>query len=80
MINKPRLGFVDRLTALPKPVKISLGPAGGVFNRFPVRAVERARFIAEKRLAGYTYREIADMTDEMEPPPKPTKKKREDQR
>ena len=37
---------------LPVPLKVSLGMAGGVFNRYPAWAVPRARFIAEKRAAG----------------------------
>ena len=46
---------------LPVPLKVSLGMAGGVFNRYPAWAVPRARFIAEKRAAGFTYDEIRVM-------------------
>lgn len=43
---------------LPSPVKVSQGNPGGVFNRFPASAVERARFIAAKRDEGLTREEI----------------------
>ncbi len=46
---------------LPQPLKISLGMAGGVFNRYPAWAVDRARFVAEKRAAGFTYAEVLAM-------------------
>ena len=46
---------------LPPPLKISLGMAGGVFNRYPAWAVDRARFVAEKRAAGFTYDEVLAM-------------------
>ncbi len=46
---------------LPPPLKISLGMAGGVFNRYPAWAVDRARFVAEKRAAGFTYAEVLAM-------------------
>jgi DNA-binding transcriptional MerR regulator len=46
------------LGLLPPPIKMSLSRAGGVFNRYPARAVEQARFVAEKRAAGFTYDEI----------------------
>ena len=46
---------------LPVPLKVSLGLGGGVFNRYPAWAVPRARFIAEKRAAGFTYDEIRVM-------------------
>lgn len=46
---------------LPEPLKISLGMAGGVFNRYPAWAVDRARFVAEKRAAGFTYDEVRAM-------------------
>jgi len=46
---------------LPVPLKISLGMAGGVFNRYPAWAVDRARFVAEKRAAGFTYDEVRAM-------------------
>jgi DNA-binding transcriptional MerR regulator len=39
---------------------------GGVFNRFPVAAVERARFIAAKRAGGYTNDEVQAMLDKMD--------------
>jgi DNA-binding transcriptional MerR regulator len=51
---------------LPPPLKVSLGMPGGVFNRFPVAAVERARFIAAKRSGGYTNEEIEVMLDKMD--------------
>lgn len=37
-----------------------------MFNRFPSWAVERARFIAEKRAGGYTYDEVRAMIDEQD--------------
>ncbi len=46
---------------LPVPLKVSLGMGGGVFNRYPAWAVPRARFVAEKRSAGFTYDEIRVM-------------------
>lgn len=49
------------LGLLPPPLKMSLGMAGGVFNRYPAWAVDRARFVAEKRAAGFTYDEIRAM-------------------
>jgi DNA-binding transcriptional MerR regulator len=49
------------LGLLPPPIKMSLSRAGGVFNRYPARAVEQARFVAEKRAAGFTYDEIRAM-------------------
>jgi DNA-binding transcriptional MerR regulator len=49
------------LGLLPQPIKMSLSRAGGVFNRYPARAVEQARFVAEKRAAGFTYDEIRVM-------------------
>jgi DNA-binding transcriptional MerR regulator len=49
------------LATLPPPLKMSLGMAGGVFNRYPAWAVDRARFVAEKRAAGFTYDEIRAM-------------------
>jgi DNA-binding transcriptional MerR regulator len=51
---------------LPPPQKVSLGMPGGVFNRFPVAAVERARFIAAKRAGGYTNDEVQAMLDKMD--------------
>jgi len=63
---------------LPVPLKVSLGMGGGVFNRYPAWAVPRARFVAEKRSAGFTYDEIrvmlakADAEAARKPkPPKP---------
>jgi len=63
------------LGLLPVPTKVSLGSPGGAFNRFPAWAIERARFIAEKRVGGYTYDEVHAMITEQEardrgePPP-----------
>lgn len=51
---------------LPPPLKVSLGMAGGVFNRYPSWAVERARFVAEKRAAGFTYDEVRAMLAKMD--------------
>jgi len=51
---------------LPVPTKVSLGSPGGMFNRFPSWAVERARFIAAKRAEGYTYDEVRAMLDEQD--------------
>jgi DNA-binding transcriptional MerR regulator len=45
---------------------VSLGQPGGVFNRFPVAVVERARFIAAKRAGGYTNEEVQAMLDKMD--------------
>ena len=50
---------------LPPPLKVSLG-IGGVFNRFPAYAAERARFIAAKRAGGFTYDEVRVMLAEMD--------------
>ena len=46
---------------LPKPVKISLGSPGGVFNRFPMIALEHVRFIVAKRAEGLSLQEIAEL-------------------
>jgi DNA-binding transcriptional MerR regulator len=46
---------------LPKPVKISLGSAGGVFNRFPMLALEHVRFILAKRAEGLSLQQIAEL-------------------
>lgn len=51
---------------LPGPLKVSLGMPGGVFNRFPAWAVERARFIAAKRAGGFTNDEVQVMLDKMD--------------
>ncbi len=56
----------ETMGLLPAPLKISLGMGGGVFNRYPAWAVERARFIAEKRAAGFTYDEVRAMLAKME--------------
>ena len=56
----------ENMGLLPAPLKISLGMGGGVFNRYPAWAVERARFIAEKRAAGFTYDEVRAMLAKME--------------
>ena len=69
------------LGLLPPPLKMSLGMAGGVFNRYPAWAVDRARFVAEKRAAGFTYDEIRAMLAAQEareakaPPDAPTAEK-----
>jgi len=49
------------LGLLPRPVKISLGSPGGVFNRFPMIALEQARFITAKRAEGLSLQQIADL-------------------
>lgn len=46
---------------LPKPIKISLGSPGGVFNRFPMIALEQARFVAAKRAEGLSLQQIAEL-------------------
>ena len=51
---------------LPAPTKVSLGQQGGVFNRFPAWAVERARFVAQRRAAGFTQDEILAMLAELD--------------
>ena len=51
---------------LPVPLKVSLGLGGGVFNRYPAWAVDRARFIADKRAAGFTFDEVRAMLAKME--------------
>lgn len=51
---------------LPAPTKVSLGQPRGVFNRFPAWAVDRARFIAQRRTAGYTVAEVLEMLAEMD--------------
>ena len=56
----------EHMGLLPAPLKISLGMGGGVFNRYPAWAVERARFVAEKRAAGFTYDEVRAMLAKME--------------
>jgi DNA-binding transcriptional MerR regulator len=54
------------LGLLPAPTKVSLGSPGGVFNRFPAWAVDRARFIAQRRTAGYTIEEVLEMLAELD--------------
>lgn len=54
------------LGLLPPPIKMSLGMAGGVFNRYPAWAVDRARFVAVKRTAGFTYDEIRALLASLE--------------
>lgn len=54
------------LGLLPEATRVSLGSVGGMFNRFPSWAIERARFIAAKRKEGYTYEEVQTMIDEQE--------------
>ncbi|MBZ5713012.1 hypothetical protein [Nannocystis pusilla] len=51
---------------LPAPTKVSLGSPGGVFNRFPAWAIDRARFIAQRRAAGYTTEEVLEMLAELD--------------
>jgi DNA-binding transcriptional MerR regulator len=51
---------------LPTPTRVSLGSPGGVFNRFPAWAVDRARFIAQRRAAGYTVAEVLEMLAELD--------------
>ncbi|MBZ5713011.1 hypothetical protein [Nannocystis pusilla] len=51
---------------LPAPTRISLGPHGGMCNRFPSWAVERARFVAQRRQAGYSRDEILAMLAELD--------------
>ena len=70
------------LGLLDEPVKVSQGNPGGVFNRFPAAAVERARFIAAKRLEGYLHEEIKAMIEAGvdSPPPSPAVRLRGDAR
>lgn len=49
------------LGLLPAPTKVSLGSPGGVFNRFPAWAVERARYVSQRRAAGFTIAEVLAM-------------------
>ena len=51
---------------LPAPTRVSQGPPAGAFNRFPAWAVERARFVAQRRTAGFTRDEILEMLAEMD--------------
>jgi len=51
---------------LPTPIRVSQGTVGGVFNRFPAWAVERARFVAQRRAAGFTQDEILEMLAELD--------------
>ncbi|PCC70347.1 DNA-binding transcriptional regulator, MerR family [Nannocystis exedens] len=46
---------------LPRPIKISLGSPGGVFNRFPMSALGQARFVAAKRAEGLSLEQIAEL-------------------
>ena len=54
------------LGLLPEATRVSLGSVGGMFNRFPSWAIERARFIAAKRAGGYTNDEVQAMLDKMD--------------
>ncbi|PCC73229.1 hypothetical protein SAMN02745121_03044 [Nannocystis exedens] len=49
------------LGLLPRPIKISLGSPGGVFNRFPMIALQQARFVAAKRAEGLSLQQIVDL-------------------
>lgn len=51
---------------LPAPTRVSHGAHGGAFNRYPAWAVERARFVAQRRVAGFTPAEILEMLAEMD--------------
>ena len=51
---------------LPAPTRVSLGSPGGVFNRFPAWAIDRARFIAQRRAAGYKAAEVLEMQAELD--------------
>lgn len=51
---------------LPAPTKVSQGSPGGVFNRFPAWAIDRARFVAQRRAAGYTTAEVLEMLAELD--------------
>nr|WP_276599418.1 MerR family transcriptional regulator [Nannocystis sp. SCPEA4] len=53
---------------LPAPTKVSQGSPGGVFNRFPAWAVERARYIAHRRAAGFTIAEVLAALTELDAP------------
>ena len=55
-----------RLGLLPEPRRVSLGNPGGMFNRYPAWAIERARLVAQRRKDGYTYDEIRVMLAEHE--------------
>lgn len=54
------------LGLLPAPTKVSQGSPGGVFNRFPAWAVDRARFVAQRRAAGFTIDEVLEMLAELD--------------
>ncbi|PCC73224.1 hypothetical protein SAMN02745121_03049 [Nannocystis exedens] len=54
------------LGLLPAPTKVSLGSPGGVFNRFPAWAVDRARYVARQRAAGFTIEEVLAMLAELD--------------
>jgi len=51
---------------LPAPTKVSQGSPGGVFNRFPAWAIDRARFISQRRAAGFTTDEVLEMLAELD--------------
>lgn len=65
-ITRSTVKVWSELGLLPPPLKMSLGMAGGVFNRYPAWAVDRARFVAVKRAAGFTYDEIRAMLASLE--------------
>ncbi|WAS91935.1 hypothetical protein [Nannocystis punicea] len=45
---------------------MSQGSPGGVFNRFPAWAIDRARFVAQRRAAGYTTVKVLAMLAELD--------------
>lgn len=65
-ITRSTVKVWSELGLLPPPIKMSLGMAGGVFNRYPAWAVDRARFVAVKRTAGFTYDEIRALLANLE--------------
>lgn len=52
---------------LPMPRRVPLG--AGFFNCFPYWTIDRARFIVEKRAAGFTYEQVQAMLDGHDDPP-----------
>lgn len=51
---------------LPEPRLVSSGSPGGLINIYPAWAVERARFIREKRQGGHTLEEVRALVQAMD--------------
>lgn len=51
---------------LPEPRLVSSGSPGGLINIYPAWAVERARFIREKRQGGHTLEEVRALVEAMD--------------